>query len=76
MLTYPISRNFSKKIFSAMFSALQYSFLHCESRVFFYWRFLVYFVTTKKMKLKRENTQMDNLFDVRMDRFQRKFNRW
>ena len=28
MITYPISNNFSKKISSAMFSALQYSFLH------------------------------------------------
>ena len=30
MITYPASSNFSKKIFLAMFSALQYYFLHNE----------------------------------------------
>ena len=31
MINYPISSNFSKNIFSATFSALQYSFLHFKS---------------------------------------------
>ena len=47
MVTFPIFQNFSKNIFSAMFSALQYSSLNYESSVFFYGWFLFYFISTK-----------------------------
>ena len=36
-----------------MFSALQYFFLHYESRMFLYWQLLVYLISTKTRELRK-----------------------
>ena len=76
MITYPISGNFSRKIFSVMFSALQYSFLHYESPGFFIDDFLFTSFQQKndikKGKYPNEiqilsflQKQMNDLFDAK-----------
>ena len=61
MVTYPIFINFSEKIFSAMsISALQYSFLHYESCIFFYWWFLASFTSTEKLNQKSETPKWNS----------------
>ena len=61
MITYPTSSNFSKKIFLALFSPLQYSFLHYVTHkisclLLLMISYLLHF--NRKMKLKKGNTQM------------------
>ena len=75
MVTFPIFQNFSKNIFSAMFSALQYSSLNYESCLLLLMvSFLLHF--NKKWNQKREilkwNSnihffvrQMNDLFDMK-----------
>ena len=56
MITYPISSNFFKKIFSIMFSALQYSWSMNLGSFF-----IEYFLSIsfqKKIKIQKGNTQM------------------
>ena len=88
MITYPIFSNFSAKIFSTMISAVQYFFLHCESHLFCYWWFLLYFILTKNWNQKRKNTQWNSnicffcarkwmiYLAWRMYRLQKKFDSW
>ena len=66
---------------SAMFPALQYSFLQYESRVLFYQWFLVYLLFFNwKIKITKGNTQIEfvlmNCLTWMMHRFQKKFDRW
>ena len=45
MITYSISSNFCKKRFSGISLVLEFSIF---LRIFFYWRFLVYFISREK----------------------------
>ena len=49
MITYSISSNFCKKTF--LWDIFGFTIFHL-SRIFFYWRFLIYFISTEKWNKK------------------------